>query len=327
MFFNLFIKYFILLNLLILTMFSMFTNDLMNIWLIMEINNFLFISYFSFSIKNKKMIFFYYIIQIIPSMILILSISLNNMNLLNKNILNILIYLSLMIKLGVPPFHFWMPLISIYFNWNELFFLITFQKIIPFYMLSMINLKSYFILFSIILCAIIPPFMMMNLMNLKKLLTYSSINQLGWMILLIYLKNIIWFYYLIMYSLITMMIFYILSYKKFYYNYINNSNIYYNMIILMIMMNMASIPPFSFFMFKWFSIFIIIFNSNLFIASLIMIISSFLMFFIYMNMIYLIMFNNLIKSKLMNLNILNFNYMNMILFIMMLFFSLFMFIM
>nr|QHN89247.1 NADH dehydrogenase subunit 2 [Tapinoma melanocephalum] len=300
MYFNLFIKYFITLLLLIITMLSMFINDLLNIWLIMEINNFLFISYISFSMKNKKMIFFYYIIQIIPSMILIFSISLNNMNLFNKHFLNLLILLSLMIKLGIPPFHFWMVSLSSYMNWNLLFFMLTIQKIIPFYILSMINIPNYFLLMSLYMCSLIPPIMMINLTNLKKLLTYSSINQLGWMIMLIYLKNIIWLYYLIMYIMISLLIFFTLSYNKIYNNFLENNTLN-NMIILMMMLNMASMPPFSFFIFKWFSVFILIFNSNLFFMLMIMMISSFLMFLMYINMIYLSMFINMSKSKMIYL--------------------------
>ncbi|YP_009705877.1 NADH dehydrogenase subunit 2 (mitochondrion) [Linepithema humile] len=297
--FNLFSKYFILMNLILLSIISLFMNDFMNIWFLMEINNFLFISYMAMYMNNKKMIFFYFLIQIIPSMILIFSISLNLMNMFDKKMITYLIYLSLMVKLGIPPFHFWMPLLSLYLFWDMLFFLLTIQKIIPFYMFSLINMKNFQILLILFMCSVIPPLMMLNLLNLKKLLTYSSINQSGWLMLLIYFKNILWLTYLMLYTFIMMIMFFMLSFYKIFYNFLNINNFNLNLFTIIMILNMASMPPFSFFILKWFSIFIMMNNSfNLFMMMILMIFSSFFMFFLYINMLYLNMFINISKSKL-----------------------------
>nr|YP_009905725.1 NADH dehydrogenase subunit 2 [Ochetellus glaber]QGW36341.1 NADH dehydrogenase subunit 2 [Ochetellus glaber] len=295
---NLFIKYFMLMNLMLMSFFSLFINDLMNIWFLMEINNFLFICYLITYMKNKKMIFFYFLIQIIPSMLLILSISINFINIMNKNIIIYLTYMGLLIKLGIPPFHLWMPILSLYLYWDMLFFLLTIQKIIPFYMLSLTYIEKYLMLFILISCSIIPPLVMFNLTNIKKLLTYSSINQTSWLMSLIYFKSILWILYLTFYSLMMMIMFFILSAYKIYYNFLHlNYNL--NMFLLIMTLNMASTPPFMFFIMKWFSIFIMINNSlNLFNIMILMTMSSFIMFFLYINMMYLNMYINLIKSKL-----------------------------
>ena len=270
----------------------------MNIWFLIEINNFLFICYLASYIKNKKIIFFYFLIQTIPSIILILRISINFTNILNKKIIIYLIYLSLLIKLGIPPFHFWMPLISLYLFWDILFFILTIQKIIPFYIFSLINIEKYQILFILIRCSIIPPLTIFNLTNIKKLLTYSSINQTSWLIILIYFKNILWLIYFSIYSLLIIIIFFILSKHKIYYNFLHlNHNL--NILLLVITLNLARTPPFIFFLIKWFRVFIIINNYlNLFIIIIIITLRSFLIFFIYTNIIYLNIFITLFKSKL-----------------------------
>nr|AWN56219.1 NADH dehydrogenase subunit 2 [Dorymyrmex brunneus] len=306
---NIFLKIFIIFNLLLLSFISLFINDLLNIWFFMEMNNFLFISFLSFNLKSKKMIFFYFLIQIIPSILLIFYISLNFVNFMNNNnkILLLLVYSSLLIKLGLPPFHLWMPLISPHMPWNTLFLNLTIQKIIPFYLFSNIFIENYLIYFILISCSLIPPLMMMNLTNLKKLLAYSSINQSSWLMILIYLKNSLWLSYFFMYTLIYLIMFLFLSFYKFNFNFMNNNN-NFKMIMLIMMLNMAGLPPFSFFLFKWFSIFLISSNfMNLFIISMLMIFSSFIMFFLYTNMIYLNMFIFILKSKML---ILNYSYTN-----------------
>nr|UEP15894.1 NADH dehydrogenase subunit 2 [Dolichoderus sibiricus] len=298
---NIFIKYFMLTNMSFLAMLSLFMNDIMNIWFMMEINNFMFISYLSYSMKNKKMIFFYFTIQIIPSLMLILMIIMSSLLITKSNLEMSLLYISLMIKLGIPPFHFWMPMISMYMSWMNLFFLLTIQKIIPFSILSIMNDKNSIMLIMVTLSSIIPPIMMMTQLKFKLLLTYSSINQSSWMIMLIFMKNIFWVVYMINYTIITMLIFYFINFYKMSFNYLYLN---FNMIMLMMMLNMAGMPPFSFFMFKWLSIFIFMFNSmNLFMLFMLMMISSLMMFFMYLRMMYMSMFLKLSSSKLIKMNI------------------------
>lgn len=164
-------------------------------------------------------------------------------------------------------------------------------------------------MFILILCSLIPPFIILNLTNLKTLLTYSSINQSRWLMILIYLKNILWISYFIIYSLIYMCLFFTLSLYKHYFNYINRNN-NYKIIILILIINISGLPPFSFFIFKWFRIFIIINNSiNLFFIIIIIIFRSFFIFFLYINISYIRIFISLIKSKILNFN---YNYFNFI---------------
>jgi len=57
-------------------------------------------------LKNKKITFLFYIIQVISSLILIFPLLFNNLNLINiYSFLYLNYYFSLILKLGIPPFH------------------------------------------------------------------------------------------------------------------------------------------------------------------------------------------------------------------------------
>nr|BCS80003.1 NADH dehydrogenase subunit 2 [Monomorium triviale] len=300
---SLFSKFFILSNLFIFTLLSLFFTDLIIIWFFMEITNFLFIYLLNMSMKNKKMIFFYFIIQIIPSFFIMYTMIFNNLFIYN-NMSHISIIMALMMKLSIPPFHLWLPLISKYLNWQMLLTLLTIMKITPFYIMSLIYINSMLIYLILILCSIIPPYMLINLNNLKMILSYSSINQTGWMILLILFKNIIWLKYFMFYSLIIMNLFIIMNYFKLFINYSNNNmKISNNLLNMMFIFNMAGMPPFSFFYMKWFTIFLIMYNSKYFLIMIILMFSSFFMLFIYTNMFIHSLFLFKFKSKMLSLKL------------------------
>ena len=139
----------------------------MIIWFFLEITNFLFSFLLNLFINNKKIIFIYFLIQIISSFFIIFSITINNIIIFNNYIYYIL-FSSLLIKLSIPSFHFWFPLISKFLPFSILLILSTIQKIIPFYIISLIKLNNFFFIYLIlILCSIIPPFISLNITNFK----------------------------------------------------------------------------------------------------------------------------------------------------------------
>lgn len=265
----------------------------------MEINNFLFICLINLTIKNKKIIFFYFIIQISASFIIIFRIILNNIFLENY-FLKIIFIIRILIKLAIPPFHFWFPLISIYMPWITLFILITIQKLTPFYILSLIKIHSFYLYLILIICSILPPYIISNLTNLKILLTYSSINQSGWIFILIYFKNIIWIKYFSFYSLILIRLRYFIYNFKIYKNLNNFYKLNFNIITLLFIFNVAGLPPFTLFYLKWYSIFIFLINSNILILLILLIVRSLIILYIYSNIITNSLFLFKIKSKLLN---------------------------
>nr|YP_009735114.1 NADH dehydrogenase subunit 2 [Acropyga fuhrmanni]QBG38600.1 NADH dehydrogenase subunit 2 [Acropyga fuhrmanni] len=307
---NFFQKFLILMNLFILTMSTLYLQDLLTIWFFMEINNFLFICYLCFQMTNKKSIFIFFLTQIISSLLLILPLIFNNFFLfINMKFFTINFFLSLMIKLGIPPFHLWMTLISNYMNWKIIMIFLTIQKIIPFYLISMIETKFLIFNYLIMSSIMISTYKMINLLNLKMLLTYSSINQTGWMLFLIYLKNLFWLIYMYTYMLILLIFFFFISFFKLNLKFYLNSNLTknFNIMFLMLIMNLSSIPPMSFFLLKWMNIFISILNSNLHLIFMIMMISSFILIYIYINILTMTLFFYSMKFKFFYFPILSMN--------------------
>nr|YP_010872901.1 NADH dehydrogenase subunit 2 [Pheidole megacephala]WGV34087.1 NADH dehydrogenase subunit 2 [Pheidole megacephala] len=298
-----FLNYYIIPNIVMLSLMSVFFTDLILIWFILEISNFLFICALNLSMNHKKMIFFYFLIQIMASFIIIFSIISNNI-FFKTNFINFTLIMALMMKLSIPPFHLWLPLIAKFLPWNMLLIILTFQKIIPFYMMSLISFHQYILYILIIMCSMIPPYMMLNLTNFKTLMSYSSINQTSWMILLIFMKNIIWFKYFLFYSIITFSLFSIMYFSKMTlsFNYLK-SNLKFNLLFIIFMFNLSGLPPFSFFYMKWFSLFIFIKSSNMLIIFLLMMLSSLVMLYIYTNMMLNSFFIYKMKSKLINFDL------------------------
>lgn len=308
---NFYFKNFILLFLFLSSILVFSFSDPIIIWFLIEINNFLFISLISLSIKNKKRIFLYFLIQIFASTIFIFSFTFNYLFINNFFIFTSII--SLFIKLGIPPFHYWIPLLSIYLNWDLLIIFLSLQKIIPFYIISfLINFNNnlfinIFIIISIIFCIIIPPIKIINIYNFKKLFIYSSINQSRWIILLIYFSNIIWLIYFLFYSLFLFILISLLNLFKIFFNFHLKLSKNFNLIILFTIINFARLPPFSFFFIKWFRIFLFIFNSNFYLLLIIILFRSFIIIYIYINIIFTQIFFQLNKIKLISFIKINFN--------------------
>lgn len=249
------------------------------------------------------------------------SIIFNNIIFKNNFIIFILI-IALLMKLSIPPLHLWLPLVAKFMPWKILLILLTLQKIIPFYIISLINLPLYLLYVIIIICSILPPYIILNIINFKLLISYSSINQSRWIILLIYLKNIIWFKYFIFYSIISFRLFSIMHLSKISisFNYFK-SNFKFNLLFIILIFNISGLPPFSFFYIKWFSIFIFLKSSNILIIFILIIIRSLIILYIYVNIIINSFFFNKIKSKLIKINFPIFNYHTLIYFIALLFSS------
>lgn len=276
-----------------------FLNDFFIIWFFIEINNFIFICLICFKTPKKKIIFFYYIIQTIASLFLIFSLLYRSFFFLQFNHSKIIFIMSLRLKLGIPPFHLWIPIISLFLNWEVLFFFLSIQKIIPLYILSLIEIKPFLFYLMILSSSFISTFKIIINLNFKIILTYSSINQTRWIILLIIFKNILWFIYFIIYSIILLIINLLLQFLKISHNFFYNiKSLNLQLIYIFIFFNIARLPPLSFFFMKWLRIYTYLFNSNIYLIFIIILINSFILIYIYINIITLLIFFYSLKSKI-----------------------------
>lgn len=261
----------IFLILILRNLFIISSNSWFSIWLWLEINLISFIALnlnyrFYLSIESSLI---YFIIQSIASSIIIFSILIS---IFYKN-LNFILFISLILKIRIAPFHYWLLIIVERINWINILILLTWQKLGPIIILLNLNLSiniiyTYIIIYSIIIGSLIG----IKYISLKKIISFSSINQLRWLILSLILINKIWKIYFIIYFLILLTIILLLNklnlnfiYQIFNLNFKNNIFIISFLIINLI--SLIGIPPLIGFLPKL--LIILKFNSNLIIIILI----------------------------------------------------------
>nr|YP_010463227.1 NADH dehydrogenase subunit 2 [Dimorphopterus gibbus]UUJ37751.1 NADH dehydrogenase subunit 2 [Dimorphopterus gibbus] len=269
------------------TLISISSKNWIGIWMGMEMNLMSFIPLISKSknIKSSKAMMIYFLSQSIGSMIMLFSIIMSKFMFISpmeiNNIMKTFIMISLLIKLGASPFHNWLPKMMINMSWYEAIILMTWQKIIPMFMMTMI-LPNNYIFIPILLSAFIGAIGGLNYSSMMKIMAYSSINHMSWMLAMMS-SQLKWFNYLIMYSILTIMSGLFFNYYNIYYlNQIstNINSISEKLTISSLMLSMGGLPPFLGFLPKWMVIQSLI---NLNISMLMfLVMSSLLTLFFYM---------------------------------------------
>nr|YP_009364571.1 NADH dehydrogenase subunit 2 [Junonia vestina]ARH11464.1 NADH dehydrogenase subunit 2 [Junonia vestina] len=274
------------------TLISISTNSWLGCWIGLEINLLSFIPLMSNpnNLLNSEASLKYFLTQSIASINFLFSILLNLFLLKNffmNNILSILIDSSLLMKMGSIPFHFWFPNIMEGLSWFNCFILMTWQKISPMILLSYyMNLKFLFLI--MIFNVLIGTISSFNQTSLRKLMAFSSINNLGWMLSALSISENLWMLYFLLYSLfISIMCFLFYIINIFYINQLFNLNLNFSIkfSILINFLSLGGLPPFLGFFPKWMIINYLLYN-NLFIISFIFTMSSLIMLFIYIRIIY-----------------------------------------
>nr|QLY89540.1 NADH dehydrogenase subunit 2 [Polycentropus flavomaculatus] len=286
---------FLMINI-ISTMFMISTNCWINCFIALEINLFFFIPMiFIPNMFNLEMVLKYFIIQVSSSIIMMTSILLFKTNMQNLNLIWIIIMnLALMMKMGSAPLHYWYIEISNIISWKMFFMLSTWQKIGPMIILFY-NMNFYLMMISIFMNSVISMLGGINQIIFKKILAFSSINHLSWMMS----SNMISEMMMLNYMMIYMMMMFIITMK------INQLNFLYLHQIMTIkmkkkifisffvyFMSLSGLPPFLGFIPKWMTINKMI-ESKFFFLSFIIIMSSLLNLFYYFKMsYYFLMFKN-----------------------------------
>nr|APX40850.1 NADH dehydrogenase subunit 2 [Longitarsus curtus] len=233
----------------------------------------------------------YFITQTLASTIILFTIiismnlseSLNNFNYWLMMILNS----ALLTKLGAAPFHYWFPEVMEGLNWFNNLLLLTWQKLAPMILL-MYNLNmTFFISMIIILSSIISGIYGINQMSLRKILSYSSINHIAWMLAsMLNLKNI-WLIYFFIYSMISLNIILIFYYFNIYFIpqlfLFLNKNKFIKLMFIFNFFSLGGLPPFLGFFPKWLVINYLIEN-NFYTMSMILILSTLITLFYYIRL-------------------------------------------
>nr|QDW65229.1 NADH dehydrogenase subunit 2 [Hemipristis elongata] len=199
--------------------------------------------------------------------------------------------IALALKIGLAPLHFWLPEVLQGLNLTTGLILSTWQKLAPFAILLQLYpmLNPNLLLFLGILSTIIGGWGGLNQTQLRKILAYSSIANLGWMITILhYAPNLTILnlsLYIVM-TLTTFLLFKIFNSTKI--NSISSSSTKspsLSIIALLTLLSLGGLPPLSGFMPKWL-ILQELTKQSLLIPALIMALMSLLSLFFYLRLCY-----------------------------------------
>nr|YP_011003022.1 NADH dehydrogenase subunit 2 [Rhipicephalus bursa]WPR15187.1 NADH dehydrogenase subunit 2 [Rhipicephalus bursa] len=296
----------------IMTIFISFSSNSWFIyWLMMEINMMSFIPLMNdYKLKNFNAMISYFVVQSFSSSLFFVSAF--QYNLFQLELFSFLINASILIKLGMIPFHFWLISISETLTFNSILILLTIQKIIPLLIIEKFMNNLLVPLFT--MSSLFASILAMKYKMLKKILIFSSISHQGWILCLIVKKLNFWLSYLLLYFIIIFNIIKICKKNKinYFFDFLKKKmKPEIKMKMTMLMMSLAGMPPFIGFFMKIVSIFLLMEMNLIFIFILIL--SSLINLFFYIRMISPLLFINLKfftwnnlsikKNILMNINL------------------------
>nr|YP_009488366.1 NADH dehydrogenase subunit 2 [Tingis cardui]AWD31625.1 NADH dehydrogenase subunit 2 [Tingis cardui] len=292
------------------TIMIMSSTSWISMWVGMEINMMSTIPFIS-SVKSKEMsekTMMYFMIQVLGSILLLTMVLIKNM-LINMTINNMLITLSMMIKLGVPPFHMWMPEMFNKMSWMTIMVMITVQKINPLIVTMQVLEKNMLIPMIMIMSATIGSISGVNQVSLNKIMAFSSINHMSWIMMCMMMKNDSWMKYFIVYTMITATICVLFSKSMtFYINQLsNNSNTVNKIMMLVMMLNLGGMPPLPGFILKWMTMEYMV-TSNMYSVMIMMLMSSMITLLFYMRLTYKNMMLSSMNIKFFIKKINNYSY-------------------
>ena len=196
------------------------------IWLGLELNLIRFVPRIIKEENNKKQAIIYFIVQRVGSIIILRRAIITD----NKASLVVFIVLGIIIKLGAAPVHFWLPNVLSSLNSLGLYLIISWQKMAPILVLSIVILTKETIRYinlltgSIIIISIASPLIV---------IIFSGISQIGWMII-IHSKLLTFFIFIYFFILVPIVTYLKTSTKNFFWGIVNA----------------GGLPPFSGFIIK-----------------------------------------------------------------------------
>nr|AIY62127.1 NADH dehydrogenase subunit 2 [Neotermes sp. A TB-2014] len=273
---------------------SISSNSWLGAWMGLEINLMSFIPLMSSqeNIFTNEASLKYFIIQALASSVLLFLVAMkaltNQMMSTGENIQSYMMMTPLLLKMGAAPLHWWFPSVMEGLSWMNCLLLMTVQKMAPMMLTSYLMKTNPLILTIILMSVVIGSVGGMNQTSIRKILTYSSINHTGWMLMALLGGSNLWGLYFTVYSLLTTTMISITS--TFNTSFINqtmtiNTKKVMKLMMFTTLLSLGGLPPFIGFMPKWAVIQMMIANNMNFIMTT-MVIASLMTLYYYLRMCY-----------------------------------------
>nr|YP_009648979.1 NADH dehydrogenase subunit 2 [Tramea virginia]QDA21693.1 NADH dehydrogenase subunit 2 [Orthetrum testaceum]QDA21706.1 NADH dehydrogenase subunit 2 [Tramea virginia]WJK72293.1 NADH dehydrogenase subunit 2 [Crocothemis servilia servilia] len=272
------------------TMISISSSSWLGMWMGLEMNLLSFVPLIN---KGKspyetESAMKYFLVQAMASILFLIAVLSNEVYInMTENTSYYLISSALLMKMGAAPFHFWFPGVMEGIDWMGCFILMTWQKLAPFVLISY-KMMNNLIMSVIFMSTLIGSVGGLNQNSMRKIMAYSSISHLGWMLSAMMISNNLWTTYFIIYSLLNMAVIYLFYSQSMYqlsqsYFIKNNPLMKFSMMISML--SLAGLPPFLGFLPKWLVIQNLV-SQSYFIMLTFMVMTTLMTLYFYMRVMF-----------------------------------------
>nr|WNL54173.1 NADH dehydrogenase subunit 2 [Microcerotermes aff. subinteger] len=263
---------------------SVSSNSWLGAWMGLEINLMSFIPLMS-SVKNMyntEASLKYFIVQVLASATLLFMVVMKTLTedlftFENNPYTPMIICTPLLLKSGAAPLHWWFPGVMEGLSWENCALLMTVQKAAPLMLMSYLIEINAFTLSIILLSTIVGSIGGLNQTSMRKILTYSSINHTGWMLIALTTSENLWLMYFMIYSTLALTV--VSAIKLSGTSFINQTmmtNKDTTMMKFMMftsLLSLGGLPPFLGFLPKWIVIQAMITNNMAPLATIVVVTS------------------------------------------------------
>nr|AQP26512.1 NADH dehydrogenase subunit 2 [Nasutitermes triodiae] len=263
---------------------SVSSNSWLGAWMGLEINLMSFIPLMS-NVKNMyntEASLKYFIVQVLASATLLFMVVMKTLTedlftFESSTYTPMIICTPLLLKSGAAPLHWWFPGVMEGLSWENCALLMTVQKAAPLMLMSYLIEINAFTLSIILLSTIVGSIGGLNQTSMRKILTYSSINHTGWMLIALTTSENLWMVYFTIYSTLALTVVSAISLSGV--SFINQTMLTNKETTLMKFMmftsllSLGGLPPFLGFLPKWIVIQAMIMNNMAPLATIVVVTS------------------------------------------------------
>nr|NP_007161.1 NADH dehydrogenase subunit 2 [Equus caballus]P48653.1 RecName: Full=NADH-ubiquinone oxidoreductase chain 2; AltName: Full=NADH dehydrogenase subunit 2 [Equus caballus]ALF40103.1 NADH dehydrogenase subunit 2 [Equus przewalskii]QWY23860.1 NADH dehydrogenase subunit 2 [Equus sp.]ACN22260.1 NADH dehydrogenase subunit 2 [Equus caballus]ADD71336.1 NADH dehydrogenase subunit 2 [Equus caballus]ADQ54429.1 NADH dehydrogenase subunit 2 [Equus caballus] len=290
----------ILMTVLLGTMIVMMSSHWLMIWIGFEMNLLAIIPILmkKYNPRTMEASTKYFLTQATASMLLMMAIIINLMHSGQWTITkvfnptaSIIMTSALAMKLGLTPFHFWVPEVTQGISLTSGLILLTWQKLAPMSILYQISpsINLNILLTMAVLSILVGGWGGLNQTQLRKIMAYSSIAHMGWMTAVLVYNPTLTMLNMLIYIMMTLTMFMLFIHSSS-TTTLSLSHTWNKMpltttLILITLLSMGGLPPLSGFMPKWMIIQELTKNSSIILPTL-MAIMALLNLYFYMRLTY-----------------------------------------